>query len=458
LTPGKEEVTKPGRPFAGASLAFALLTALATLAIGPAHSPATRGAAAAQPSAAVAAKTGSSTKTTGARRRRAARLKARRAVTRIERRALRRWPGSFGGLWLAGRGRILVAFTGKGKARAAILARKLPRRKRLRAVKVDDSLTALRELQARMIADRRSNPPLFADPAAGGLAPLLYDLHIDVKRNLVVARVEQPVTPELAALFAQRYGKDVRVEQGPLQEPAGLIVCQSRKECPPNLRSGMETIAQSGTLCSTAFNVSYQSGGKTLDGILSAAHCGDPDADLFDGRAHFNAGYGKVVFEEQAGRVDGELHSVEGQYEGIAPWSAKAPWIYIDDSERRAKVIDAGSYNGLPVGAKVCKSGIKTGKTCGKVLSKTFSPSYVANGMDFVWATFCSKSGDSGAGVYRPFGRRVKDAKPAYQAQGIVSGGSNVELPCDPQKDSSSFGHIEFVFDAFPVKVTTASP
>jgi hypothetical protein len=462
---------------AGAALLLALAV-LVALALGPANSS----AAAAQPGAAAVAKASNPAKSKPARQRRLARLQARRAVSEIEPRALRRWPGSFGGLWLGRKGKIVIAFTRESKARAKLLARELPRGKRLRGIKVDNSLAALRKLQAQMIADRQLRPPLVRDPVtqqadrAGGrdddrppppppppppaperLVPLVYDLYIDVKRNLVVAIVEQPVGPELAAVFAQRYGEDVLVEQGRLQEPASLIICQSRKECPPGLRSGMETIAQSGTTCSTAFNVTYQSGGKTLEGILSAAHCGNPDADLFDDRDHFNASYGKVVFEEQAGRVDAELHSVDGQYEGIAPWTANAPWIYIDNSERRAKVISAGTHNGLPVGAKVCKSGIKTEKTCGQVLAKTFSPSYVANSMDFVWTKFCSKSGDSGSGVYRPWGRRVKDGKPTYQAQGIVSGGSNAALPCD-QKDSSIFGHIEFVFDALPVKVTTAAP
>ena len=465
----REENVKPGRPtraararararcprLLGPALAIAVGLALAAPASASAASTATGQAEA-------AAKPESAKKTKQGTRKRRAKLRALRAVSNLEPRALRRWPKTFGGLWLGRGGRIVVAFTSKARARAERLSSKLPAGKRLRAVRVDDSLASLRELQARMIADRQLDPPtVVADPTGRRpvLVPLVYDLDIDVKRNLVVAIVEQPVTAELTALFTARYGEDVVVEQGRLARPQGLIVCSARNACPPTLRSGLETVAESKTACSTAFTVSYPGANETLYGVLSAAHCGNPDADYLDDRFHSNSRYGEVIYEQQMGRVDAELHSVKGLFEDVAVWSSKAHWIYVDDPEKSGNVVAVSTYNGLPIGAKACKAGITTGKTCGQVQSKTFSPSYIPNATDFIRASYCSDNGDSGAGVFRPYGRRLKDAKPQYEALGVHSGGTEVEGGnCDPNKDYAVFGHIEFIFDGLPVKVTTTSP
>jgi len=392
-------------------------------------------------------------------------LEAVRALEMLEPRAQRRWPGSFGGLWLE-KGKVFIAFTGRANRKVGKLGRGFPKRKRLRAVRVDDSLIALRQLQAQMITDRALNPVALTEPRSGRPIPLSYALEIDVMRNAVVALVHRPVTQEIAAAFAQRYGPGVLVEFAPPTEPLGLLVCTGRDNCPPNLRAGL-MVEDPSAYCTAAFNVAYRSGNKTVEGLLSAAHCGNPDADVHSERSHAGYPYGEVVAEQQRGRVDAELHSVTG-FIASAPWSALAPWIWISKASSQTPVSGVGTYAGLPVGASVCKSGVVTGVTCGEVLSKTFSAdkaTYVPNQMEFIKTSVCAKKGDSGSPLYTTFypfrGLELKSARKSgirrviRKAQGILSGG-DTDIPCSDPKFSTTFGHIEFVEDALGVNVITS--
>ncbi|MGA9372716.1 MAG: S1 family peptidase [Solirubrobacterales bacterium] len=382
-----------------------------------------------------------------------------KGVQKLESTALRRWPGSFGGIWLS-QGKLFIAFTDKSKKRTKKLRRplvkkgrkkgRLPKR-RFRAVTVDDSLLSLRELEGRMIADRDAPPRTTVIPPPPGIVPLpptivtepkpQYDLKIDVMRNSVVA-ISPTVTPELVDTLRTKYG-DVLVEQGPLAEPQGC----TRDSCPPFLRSGLVSVAESGTGCSLAFGVLYQPG---VTGILSAAHCGNPDADLGDDRSHGGVVYGQVVAEQQSGKVDAELHSVGNGLIFLFPM------IYRNDTDYAAIVGKVGTYDGLLVGSTVCKSGYKTGESCGPVLSKTYSPSsYVPGANDFIQADYCSDHGDSGAGVYSSFLRQKPNKKKPvtrYEALGIHSGGAK-DTPCSSPQHYALFGHIEFVQSALGVKV-----
>jgi hypothetical protein len=311
-------------------------------------------------------------------------------------------------------------------------------------VRVDDSLLSLRELQARMVADRDAPPP----PSIVGLPRLQYDLEVSVQRNSVVATFPS-VTPELVAHFKQTYG-DVIVEQGPLIEPQPEVGCTSRDACFPFLRSGLRSVAESGSACSLAFGVLYQAGFEKVDGILSAAHCGTPDADVGDDRLIGGGVYGQVVAEQQAGRLDAELHSVDNGYVSFFPM------IYRSPADYAAIVGKVGAYDQLLIGSTVCKSGYKTGESCGPVLSKTASPSsYVAGASDFIRADYCSDHGDSGGGVYISFQRQKPNKKKPvtrYEALGIHSGGAK-DTPCSSPEHSAVFGHIEFVQSELGVKV-----
>ena len=399
-------------------------------------------------------------------------LKALNSLQALEPRALRRWPESFGGLWLEGE-RVFVAFTGRAMRRVDRLAARYRGPKKLRAVTVDDSLASLEGLQDRMVADRHTNPVLGTDPASGRPVRLSYDLDIEVKRNIVVAIVDRPVTPELAAAFGNRYGEDVVVERGPLTGPEGLFACLSRDNCPPTLRAGLLADDPFAT-CSTAFTVSYPSGAGTANGVLSAAHCGSASGDDYLGdRFHAGTQYGEVVAEQQSGRLDVEIHSVVGSISPDTVWGAKAPWIYVSDAAKKGVVGQVGTYQGLPIGLGICKSGYVTGTTCGQVESKWYTPGdYIINGEHFVRASYCSNPGDSGAGVHRayfikgeqdPKQKRGISLSKRYEAQGVHSGGpvdpeTEEPLLCGHPDDFGIFGHIEFVEDFYSLEVNKDSP
>ncbi len=367
-----------------------------------------------------------------------------KGIQNLEPTALRRWPDSFGGIWLS-QGKLFVAFTDKSRKRLKKLRRplirkgRLPKRlakRRFRAVTVDDSLLSLEQLEGRMIADRDAPPP----PSIVSLPKPQYDLNVDVQDNSVVVIVPS-ATSQLVSYFKQAYG-DVSVEQGPIAEPEGC----TRFDCRPFLRSGLASGAESGTGCSLAFNVLYLPG---VTGILSAAHCGDPDADVGDDRSHAGEVYGQVLSEKESGQVDAELHSVANGFISLFPM------IYRNDTDYAAIVGKVGTYDELLIGSTVCKSGYKTGESCGPVLSKTYSPSYIPGGSDFIKAGLCSDHGDSGAGVYSSFQRQKPDKKKPvtrYEALGILSGGAK-DTPCSSPQEYMLFGHIEFVQSALGVKV-----
>jgi hypothetical protein len=144
-----------------------------------------------------------------------------------------------------------------------------------------------------------------------------------------------------------------------------------------------------------------------------------------------------VTSQQQSGRVDAERHSVS-----VNGFAAK-PWIFVDVDHKSRDVLSRGTYAGLNVGDDVCKSGQTTGKTCGRVQDKHYSPSYVPGGNDFIKTSYCGKGGDSGAGVYI-----------GNKAVGVHSGGT--DGACSASGDFSIFGHIEFVQNALNATVVLA--
>lgn len=403
-------------------------------------------------------------------------LQALKALERLEPTALRRWPDTFGGLWLE-RGKVFVAFTTGGKQGVKRLGSRFPTPEKLRPIKVDDSLAALRALETQMVADRGTNPVMFTDPASGRLVQRPYQLEIDVKRNIVVVTVEQAVTPSLAAGFAQRYGQDVVVEQGLLAQPTP---CAFEVFCAPDLRAGL-------FIGGSAMNWYCTSGFTAFAGatqyILSAAHCGnDPvpgqgaPPDPGGSRIHGGSTYGVVALEQLSGQLDAEAHVIQD----FNLFNALHPWIYISEANKQGVVGKVGTYDGTPIGLKVCKFGANSFKSCGKVLSKTVSPYYVPNGMDFINTSVCSAPGDSGGPLYHSYikypdskiaqipnraggDRRYRaKGKPGsklfptrHQAIGIASGG--LELTCIPPdpNDTSVYGHVEFIQEAFGIAIRT---
>ncbi|MDQ3740073.1 MAG: S1 family peptidase, partial [Actinomycetota bacterium] len=284
------------------------------------------------------------------------------------------------------------------------------------------SLADLRARQAAMIEDRaHARAGLLLLPGADGGR---YDIWIDEPANALVVRLENG-SPAAAAAFRGRYGDDVVVQSGPIAQPDDC----TRSDCRYDLRGGLMVYSDTGS-CTSAFTV--RRNWNDAKNLSSAAHCPDP------WRRHGGQKYGEVGEQQQYGKVDFERHTVADN-----GFDAK-PWIYVDQDHKSRDVLDRGQYSGLQVGDEVCKSGITTYKTCGNVLSKTFSPSYVDNGNDFIQAKYCSEPGDSGAPVFI-----------GNKALGINSGSTS---GCGQPTDYAIFGHIEFAQEALNVRVMLASP
>ena len=107
----------------------------------------------------------------------------------------------------------------------------------------------------------------------------------------------------------------------------------------------------------------------------------------------------------------------------------------------------------------MCKSGITTGKTCGKVLSRYYSPIGIPGSERFIRTNYCAASGDSGAGVY--IGAKLASGETVTTAYGIHSGGAK-GFECTPGQplqsgDYSFFGDIQYAQVALGVRVQVTS-
>jgi hypothetical protein len=334
----------------------------------------------------------------------------------LEPEARSRWPETFAGLWQVAEGRVLIAFTANANENVDALRQQFPQAPALVPVTLPRSLAELEALQDRMIADRDGLRP-------AGVVPLPehYDLGIDVIQKTAYAVVEAP-DPSAVLAFTSRYGP-VQVRPGPLAEPARC----TRRNCKPTLRAGLAVDDAAGR-CSSAFVARGPNGNLNL---LSAAHCGDNDV----GGARYHGGerYGEVVGQQQARRVDAERHSIEAPFTGDQ--------IILVDGSRRARPVTevSGSWEETRVGRRVCKTGQRTGFTCGKIIDKHVSMDYVPDSGRFIAFKACVKRGDSGGAVFRD-----------QRAYGIVSG-ATTSVRCKNPDHYSVFGHIEYVRNALNV-------
>lgn len=367
-----------------------------------------------------------------------------RAVGRLEPVARGRFLTTFAGVWLGtGRdaGKVFIAFTSRARPRADSLRGRLPKpdRGRLRILTFKRSLLHLEMLELLMSSDREvARRGKISFPAVPGG---LYDLDVDIPHNIVVVTVQHRTQATVDA-FRQRYGSSVVVVQGHLIEPQAC----NREDCGTSIRGGLRdyrAVDATHYSCTTGFTVREQVRANPRLGVLSAAHCpGGPGAPRYRPLNGTLQQYGTVVSELQKFAVDAEWHTVN------PPFTAATACVYVSSkqdcayAEARSRKLDE-----VPIGLKVCKSGATTGITCGYVLSKDASPTYVADAAKFVKTSMCSEPGDSGAPVFAP------DTRGAIVAEGILSG--SPDYPCGDSRDRVVFSHLEFIEKELNVRVIT---
>lgn len=161
--------------------------------------------------------------------------------------------------------------------------------------------------------------------------------------------------------------------------------------------------AINGGSCSNGFNIVNPTTGVRY--LITAGHCVIAGSTVTgqDGSA-----IGPVV-ERWFPSVDDALVRVTN----TAQW-VQGPWV--DTNPSNGGAITINGYSDGPVGAAVCKSGVKTRLTCGVITGKDESALF--DGANWVYGLTrfdaCVEKGDSGGAVYQTGSQN--------RAEGVVSG------------------------------------
>lgn len=321
-------------------------------------------------------------------------------------------PLQYGGVWVDAFGNLVAGFTEDAASFGRTLRSIFPD-SHAQAVVVDYSLRDLLELQAVIDADRQE---------WRGEGIRIVTTGIDPSRSRVVLGVEG-LDPSIKEIFAQEYGRAVILEErgyprfkhrstiGP-PYPGGMHIrglCWSHTDC---------AIAD----CTSNFGVWEFIHGVKFHSLLTAGHCFLHRSDVF-------TEWGTIV-----GKVAQQVWypGTNADVEKIQMASRATPKIYTqyDDPLRLTSV--AYPYSAQVFGQQgICKSGHKTGETCGWVIDQvhvTFEVciDFACNEMwpltDHVHASRTSGGGldfgDSGGPVYRYIPEEA-----AVEAHGIAVAG-----------------------------------
>ena len=160
-----------------------------------------------------------------------------------------------------------------------------------------------------------------------------------------------------------------------------------------------------GSSCSAGFNLKNASTGRGY--LLTAGHCVSAGSTL---RGQGGAVFGAVLeswfptYDDALARNDSGGGFVQG------------PWV--DTNPSNGSIITVRSYTDAPVGTTVCKSGITTRWTCGRITAK--NETVTLDGTKTVYGltrhSACVEKGDSG-------GANVSVTS-SYAAEGVSSGAS----------------------------------
>jgi streptogrisin C len=223
-------------------------------------------------------------------------------------------------------------------------------------------------------------------PAVAGLV----SWRVDPATNSVVvtARNGQPRAAALDVLA--RHGDAVRVER---TDHVPTTV--------ENFMDGGDAI--DGGNCSAGFNLLGSDGQGYL---LTAGHCVEPGQMV---TGHDGVDFGPVLESWFPGTDDALVRNDSAGY-----W-IQGPWI--DTNPSIGPVINVHGASDAPQETAVCKSGITTKLTCGKITAKDVTVVYdgVYTVNNLTQHTACVEKGDSGGANYSP-------STTANTAEGVTSG------------------------------------
>jgi hypothetical protein len=215
-----------------------------------------------------------------------------------------------------------------------------------------------------------------------------------------------PVSSKIGVhLFAPKGLLAAAIEQLPLGDDATVTVHKGPAPTPNTNVSGGATIANSleGN-CTAGFAVSLDSGlsAKGTEGFLTAGHCFDPRKPANQHVARIGS-VAATGFSAVYGPSDHGIYVIND-----SPRTNGASPTVTDDSGTHPVT----GITQPTVGMSICKHGITTGTTCGKVLLLQVKASYGESRIDgvlirpsadlsgMIMSDLCTEPGDSGGAVY----------------------------------------------------------
>lgn len=244
--------------------------------------------------------------------------------------------------------------------------------------------TAAGKAEGSSAAKRRPNGP--RQPSVAGMT----SWYVDTQSNTVHVTVQKGRAKEAAAKLG-KYGDAVTIEESELDPTQAEFM------------DGGDLINYS--LCSAGFNLRNPSTGQGF--LLTAGHCVS-NGSTVTGQGGFT--FGRVLeswfptYDDAIVRNDSAGRFVQG------------PWV--DYNPSQGGYITTQSYTDAPVGTTLCKSGITTKWTCGKITVKdeTVTMDSVNTVYGLTRHSACVEKGDSG-------GANVSVTS-TYAAEGVSSGAS----------------------------------
>jgi streptogrisin C len=167
-----------------------------------------------------------------------------------------------------------------------------------------------------------------------------------------------------------------------------------------------------GNSCSAGFNLRNPSTGARY--LLTAGHCVNAGNTL---RGQGNVAFGSVL-ESWFPSYDDAI----ARYNNNGLWT-QGPWV--DTNPSNGGVIITSGSTDAPVGTVVCKSGITTKFTCGRITGKNETVHYDSGETVYGLTRHnaCVEPGDSG-------GANVSYIGGKYRAEGVTSGASLINNQC----------------------------
>lgn len=215
----------------------------------------------------------------------------------------------------------------------------------------------------------------------------------------------------------------------------GLLAISGFAQAQSSIYSGSQLFSQIGGTCSAGFNLKKTNGNSNEVFLVIAGHCYDVGWDidlvLFSpyrrepiGEIDFSTGdaevtngiaydLGLIHLSEDANPTGEVIYDTE-----FTPYVFGSPFTPLGERGTRLAITEILHTDDIQVGMEVCKTGARSGTTCGEVAE------LASNG---IWiSTMCVEPGDSGGAVFAPDRDNSSNLIGTAKALGVIRGHSTL--------------------------------